>query len=100
MPCVAFTRTRSLRADPGGAHPSTRGALTIFVALRRGTFGFMKNFGAEPAYRPPARGPEHNPAPRGVVSRIIAYSFVVAIGSGAAVYYSTGFPVAGCVTLF
>src|SRR5450755_3264217 len=100
MPCVASTRTRSLRADSGGGHPIGREALTISALLRRGTLGFMNNFGANLAYRPPARGPENNPARRGVVTRIIAYSFVVAIGSGAAVYYSSAFPVEGCVVLF
>jgi hypothetical protein len=100
MPCVASTRTRSLRADSGEAHPIGREARAIAALLRRGTLGFMNNVGANLAYRPPARGPENNPARRGVVSRIIAYSFVVAIGSGATAYYSIAFPVDSCVVLF
>ena len=62
----------------------------------------MKNFGANLAYRPSVRGPENNSARPGVVSRIVAYSYVVAIGSGAAYYYSysEAFPVAGYTILF
>ena len=62
----------------------------------------MKNFGANLAYRPSVRGPENNSARPGVVSRIVAYSYVVAIGSGAAYYYSysEAFPVAGYTVLF
>jgi hypothetical protein len=68
-------------------------------ALGHGTFGFMKNLHTNPVYRPLARRPEHSPRHRGFASEIIAYSFVVAIGSGAAGYYSNTFPIAGYVVL-
>jgi hypothetical protein len=59
----------------------------------------MKNFGANLAYRPSVRGPENNSARPGVVSGIVAYSYVVAIGSGAAYFYSEAFPVGGYTSL-
>jgi hypothetical protein len=60
----------------------------------------MNNFGVNLACRLPVRRPGSNPGRPGVLSRFIAYSFVVAIGSGAAIYYSQANPVAGYMTLF
>ena len=60
----------------------------------------MKNFDANLAYFPSPRAPENNPARPGVISWIVAYSFVIAIGSGAADYYSEGSRAAGYTILF
>ena len=100
--CVpsASIETRTLDAGSGAACPDGGGAFTTFVAWQCSTLGFMKNHAADLTYRPSARGPETKTARPGLVSRTIAYAFVVAIGSGAAGYYSNAFPIAGCVILF
>lgn len=61
----------------------------------------MNNFGVNLAYRSSALAPKSNPTRRGFVSRIVTYSFVVAIGSGAAYYYySKAGPRPGYMILF
>ena len=61
--------------------------------------GFIDNFDVNLAYRPAALRPESKPERAGVLTRVLAYSFIVAIGSGAAYYYSDVGPRPGYIVL-